>query len=59
MVEAELDMDTLVYEITVYGDDDRYHEMYFDARDGTLLSDREETDEEEDESHHAHEEDDR
>jgi len=54
MVEAELDMDTLVYEITVYGEDDHYHEMYFDARDGRLLSEHEETEDSfHDEDHHA------
>ncbi|MFI9651887.1 PepSY domain-containing protein [Guyparkeria sp. GHLCS8-2] len=45
MVEARLDEDTLVYEITVYGEDDHYHEMYFDARDGRLLSEHKETEE--------------
>lgn len=54
MVEAELDMDSLVYEITVYGEDDHYHEMYFDARDGRLLSEHEEDEESfQDEDHHA------
>ncbi|MGM0516293.1 MAG: PepSY domain-containing protein [Pseudomonadota bacterium] len=54
MVEAELDMDSLVYEITVYGEDDHYHEMYFDARDGRLLSEHEETEASfHDEDHHA------
>ena len=52
MVEAELDNESLVYEITVYGNDDRYHEMYFDARSGALLTDREETDEESEEPFH-------
>lgn len=54
MVEARLDEETLVYEITVYGEDDHYHEMYFDARDGRLLSEHEETETSfHDESHHA------
>ncbi len=54
MVEARLDEETLVYEITVYGEDDHYHEMYFDARDGRLLSEHEETRESfHDEDHHA------
>lgn len=56
MVEAKLDEETLVYEITVYGADDQYHEMYFDARDGRLLSEHEEDDEDEksfhDDDHH-------
>lgn len=38
MVEAELDEQSLVYEITIYGEDDRYHELYFDARDGRLIT---------------------
>ena len=38
MVEAELDEESLVYEITIYGEDDRYHELYFDARDGRLIT---------------------
>lgn len=45
MVEAELDEETLVYEITVYGEDDQYHEMYFDARNGRLLSEHKQTEE--------------
>lgn len=54
MVEARLDEETLVYEITVYGEDDHYHEMYFDARDGRLLSEHEEDEESfHDEDHHA------
>ncbi|MFO7581814.1 PepSY domain-containing protein [Guyparkeria sp.] len=54
MIEARLDEETLVYEITVYGEDDHYHEMYFDARDGRLLSEHEETRESfHDEGHHA------
>ena len=54
MVEARLDEETLVYEITVYGEDDHYHEMYFDARDGRLLSEHEETEASfHDEDHHA------
>ncbi|MGC9456570.1 MAG: PepSY domain-containing protein [Halothiobacillaceae bacterium] len=43
MVEARLDEEYLIYEITVYGEDDVYHEMYFDARDGRLLSEHKET----------------
>lgn len=54
MVEARLDEETLVYEITVYGEDDRYHEMYFDARDGRLLSEHEEKEESfHDDDHHG------
>lgn len=45
MVEARLDEEELVYEITVYGEDDHYHEMYFDARDGRLLSEHREAEE--------------
>ncbi|WP_322521114.1 hypothetical protein SR882_10075 [Guyparkeria halophila] len=53
MVEARLDEDSLVYEITVYGEDDHYHEMYFDARDGRLLSEHEEDEESfHDDDHH-------
>ncbi|MCL7751432.1 PepSY domain-containing protein [Guyparkeria hydrothermalis] len=43
MVEAKLDEEALIYEITVYGKDDQYHEMRFDARDGRLLSEHKET----------------
>lgn len=57
MVEARLDEETLVYEITVYGEDDLYHEMYFDARDGRLLSEHGETDESFRSDHH-HDDDD-
>lgn len=54
MVEARLDEDELVYEITVYGEDDHYHEMYFDARDGRLLSEHEEDEESfHDDDHHG------
>ena len=54
MVEARLDEDNLVYEITVYGQDDHYHEMYFDARDGRLLSEHEEDEESfHDDDHHG------
>ncbi|MDG4868000.1 PepSY domain-containing protein [Guyparkeria sp. 1SP6A2] len=52
MVEAELDEETLVYEITVYGEDDQYHEMYFDARNGRLLSEHKETEESFRSNHH-------
>lgn len=52
MVEAELDEETLVYEITVYGEDDQYHEMYFDARNGRLLSEHKETEESFRSDHH-------
>ena len=38
MVEAELEEESLIYEITIYGEDDRYHELYFDARDGRLIT---------------------
>jgi len=54
MVEARLHEDNLVYEITVYGQDDHYHEMYFDARDGRLLSEHEEDEESfHDDDHHG------
>jgi len=53
MVEARLDEEALIYEITVYGEDDHYHEMYFDARDGRLLSEHEEDEESfHDDDHH-------
>lgn len=52
MVEARLDEEDLVYEITVYGEDDLYHEMYFDARDGRLLSEHKETEESFRSDHH-------
>ncbi|MFA7523134.1 MAG: hypothetical protein WCY71_09450 [Halothiobacillaceae bacterium] len=38
MIEAKLDVDALIYELIIYGEDDRYYEMYFDARDGRLLT---------------------
>ncbi len=57
MVEARLDEDNLVYEITVYGQDDHYHEMYFDARDGRLLSEHEEDEEGEEGEESFHDDD--
>ena len=54
MVEAELDEESLVYEITIYGEDDRYHELYFDARDGRLITTHEE-DEPDDDDRRGHE----
>ena len=38
MIEAKLDVDSLIYELTIYGEDDHYYEMSFDARDGRLLT---------------------
>ena len=53
MVEARLDEEALIYEITVYGEDDHYHEMYFDARNGRLLSEHEEDEDSfRDDDHH-------
>lgn len=39
LLEAELEAEDgqLVYEIEIYGDDGRYHELYLDARTGELL----------------------
>ena len=49
LVEAHLEKEDgrLLYEIGIYGDDNRYHELYFDARTGELVEDTEETE-------HAH-----
>ncbi len=53
LVEARLEEETLTYEITIYGEDDRYHEMHFNARDGRLLPEHAETEEStRDDDHH-------